>query len=213
MRHVRASGPQRRQQIMQAAERLFARRRIHEVTLDEVARVAQVGKGTIYRYFKDKDDLFFETATSGFDHMCDLLNRRVPGQATFQTRLLAACQQIIDFFDRRRHLIRMMQSEEGRALNSPGKLRERWMTRRQRMVTAVADIIAQGQQDREVRDDIPGEVLAVYLLGLLRTRSNELADSSSEGRSLELALDLFWSGARRPEGATVPASGRSRHVR
>jgi hypothetical protein len=81
------------------------------------------------------------------------------------------------------------------------------------MVTAVADIIAQGQQDREVRDDIPGEVLAVYLLGLLRTRSNELADSSSEGRSLELALDLFWSGARRPEGATVPASGRSRHVR
>ena len=48
--------------IMRAAERLFHNRRFHEVTLEEVAEAAQVGKGTIYRYFADKDDLFFQVA-------------------------------------------------------------------------------------------------------------------------------------------------------
>ena len=54
----------KRQQIMQAAERLFLGKRFHEVTTDEVAREAHVGKGTIYRHFKTKDELFFETATT-----------------------------------------------------------------------------------------------------------------------------------------------------
>jgi AcrR family transcriptional regulator len=191
----------RRQQIMKAAERLFARGRIHEVTLDQVARAARVGKGTIYRYFEDKDDLFFQTATSGFDDLCALLQSRVPGEATFETRLLAACEQIVEFFDRRRHLIRMMQAEEGHALRAPGRLRERWMARRQKLVAALAEIIAQGA-GAEIRADIPSDVLAAYLLGILRTRGNDLTDVDAGWRTLEVALDLFWSGAA-PRGSRV----------
>jgi len=206
-RHRRArSGDDRRQEIMKAAERLFAKGRVHEVTLDDVARAAQVGKGTIYRYFRDKDDLFFQTATSGFDDLCDLL-REVPDEPDFQRRLLAACRQIVAFFDRRRHLIRMMQAEEGHALRAPGQARERWMQRRRGLVSAVADILAQGEASAEIRGDIPSEVLATYLLGLLRARSNDLPDTPVEQRSLEQALDLFWSGARRRDQATQ-AEGR-----
>ncbi|NJL30924.1 MAG: TetR/AcrR family transcriptional regulator, partial [Phycisphaerales bacterium] len=32
-------------------------------------QAAGVGKGTIYRYFKDKDDLFFSTAAQGFEDL------------------------------------------------------------------------------------------------------------------------------------------------
>ena len=46
--------------ILQALEELLPGRRFHEITLDEVAKAAQVGKGTIYLYFKDKDALFAE---------------------------------------------------------------------------------------------------------------------------------------------------------
>ena len=42
----KAQGKERR--IMEAAERLFTSRRFHEITLEEVAQAAKVGKGTIY---------------------------------------------------------------------------------------------------------------------------------------------------------------------
>jgi len=46
-----------RQQIIAAAIALFAKRGIHDVTVDEIARAADVGKGTIYNYFETKEDI------------------------------------------------------------------------------------------------------------------------------------------------------------
>ena len=50
----------KREKILNALEQLLPGKRFHEITLDEVAKIAQVGKGTIYLYFKDKDSLFSE---------------------------------------------------------------------------------------------------------------------------------------------------------
>jgi len=82
---------------MQAAEELFTSRRFHEITLDEVAQAAHVGKGTIYRYFKDKDDLFFQTASAGLDALCGLIHDGVPSSASFEDKLLAVCDRISSF--------------------------------------------------------------------------------------------------------------------
>jgi AcrR family transcriptional regulator len=46
-----------RARIMQAALALFERRGIGEVTVDEIAAEADVGKGTVYNYFAAKDDI------------------------------------------------------------------------------------------------------------------------------------------------------------
>jgi AcrR family transcriptional regulator len=73
-------------------------RRFHEITLDEVAEAAGIGKGTIYRYFADKDELFFQVATSGFEELCELLKQTVPCDTSFTEKLLNACKQITRFF-------------------------------------------------------------------------------------------------------------------
>ena len=44
--------------ILQALEKILKGRRFDEITMDEVATAAGVGKGTIYRYFDNKEDLF-----------------------------------------------------------------------------------------------------------------------------------------------------------
>ena len=48
----------RREAILDAAVRLFERRGNYEPTLDEIASEAELSKGTIYNYFKDKHYLF-----------------------------------------------------------------------------------------------------------------------------------------------------------
>ncbi len=48
----------RQQDILTAARELFLRQGYHETTLEEIARHAEFGKGTIYNYFDSKEDLF-----------------------------------------------------------------------------------------------------------------------------------------------------------
>ena len=48
----------KRESIVKAAAGLFASRPFHEVTLDEVAASAKVGKGTLYTYFDSKEAIF-----------------------------------------------------------------------------------------------------------------------------------------------------------
>jgi len=70
------------------------------------------------------------------------------------------------------------------------------------MAEATAAIIAQGIAAGDIRSDIPAEVLAEYLLGMLRTRAWELEDRPEEQRTHEAMVELFISGAA---GARTPS--------
>src|SRR5208283_4489573 len=137
--------PDKKQRIMQAAERLFRMRRVHEITLDEIAREADVGKGTLYLYFSDKEDLIFQAAVAGFDEMCRLLGQNAAQGVAFREALLRACEGISGFFLARRPLFRIILSEGERDMESGGTgLRQRWRERRKPMTEAVAAIVARG---------------------------------------------------------------------
>lgn len=53
----RADAARNRQRILEAAERLFAERGPESVSMDDVARAAGVGKGTLFRRFGDRAGL------------------------------------------------------------------------------------------------------------------------------------------------------------
>jgi len=201
----------KRQLIMQAAERLFTHCRIHEITLDQVARHARVGKGTIYLYFKDKDDLFFQVATSGFDDLCELVQRKVPEDAPFADQLLEMCVEISAFFKGRREMFCMMQAEDARMPGCKGGLRERWFEHRKKLIAAVAGVIGHGVADGLVRGDIPPEALAEFLLGMLRSRALDLRDAPSNLQRYELLVDLFLNGAARARGRARRAQRSALH--
>jgi len=195
MRNASAADQVKRSEIMRAAEWLFRNRRFHEVTLDGVAKVAKVGKGTIYRFFRDKDDLFFQTATSGFDELCARLEEQVRRGARFDERLLTACGRISSFFEERRPLFYIMQSEEIHAASGKRSLQDRWQAARKKLIAALAAVIEQGVRGRHIRADVPAEVLAAYLLGMLRARARELAETPGKAKRLELMLEIFCAGA------------------
>ena len=59
---------QRRQQILDAALQLFVERGYEDSSVDEIARVAHLSKGSIYWYFKSKLDILFALT----DHYIEL---------------------------------------------------------------------------------------------------------------------------------------------
>jgi AcrR family transcriptional regulator len=52
---------ERKNQIIKAAVKRFARHGLNKTTLDEIARDIRIGKATIYHYFTSKDDLYIES--------------------------------------------------------------------------------------------------------------------------------------------------------
>lgn len=184
---------------MQAAEELFRTRRVDEVTLDEIACRADVGKGTIYLYFDDKEDVIFQSMVAGLEEMCARLRRIAAEDGTFHERLLRMGENIVVFFRDRRPLFRIILSEDERVMeHGRAGLRQRWRKRRRTMTEAVTTVIAQGMASGEIRADIPAGILTEYLLGMLRARSWELEGWPESQRSHATVVDLFLNGAGSP---------------
>jgi AcrR family transcriptional regulator len=55
----------RREAILDAAARVFSSKSYFEATLDEIAVEAELAKGTLYNYYKDKQDIFFSLIDRG----------------------------------------------------------------------------------------------------------------------------------------------------
>jgi TetR/AcrR family fatty acid metabolism transcriptional regulator len=198
----------KRQQIMRAAEKLFSGKRFHEITMSDVARVAQVGKGTIYQYFEDKEDLFFQTLTSGFDEMCETLQGKVPRNAPFVEQLVHACATIDGFFAARRHLFEMSQVEDARMAAFKGKMREHWMAHHDKLTRTLATVMANGVAEGTVRAEYPPEMLATMLLGMVSMRARHLAHMPEPFNRLEATIDLFLNGVGKRMPAAGPPDGR-----
>lgn len=185
----------KRRQIMKAAETLFSGGRFHEVTMEEVAREAGVGKGTIYRYFRDKDELFSEVALAGYDEMCEMVRTERERSADFRECLVNVCRRVSAFHRRRRKLGHVMQAEERRVLCRRGPSRELWLSKRRELIAAVTDLLEQGRRAGDIRDDISLKPLAVFLLGMLRASGRERRVDRGFRTDHDVVVDLFLHGA------------------
>lgn len=72
---MRSLSQRKKGEILKAAAAVFARKGYHRALVDEVAKAAGVGKGTVYRYFRDKEDLFFSILDQGIDRLIEDMER------------------------------------------------------------------------------------------------------------------------------------------
>ena len=186
----------KRQRILQAAEKLFTSRRFDEVTTDDIMHAAGVGKGTIYRYFKGKDDIFFQIAINGFDELCILLDKEVSKHGAFKEKLLLICQEISNFLNARRHLLQIMVIEDTLMFWLKQDIRKQWMAKLDELMTKVAKVLSEGIQEGQIRSDIPPKVLAYSLIGMIRIWVQYLHNDSNTTFKSELLADLFYAGAQ-----------------
>ena len=66
---MRTKTPKLGSRILDAAARQFARQRFHEVRMDDIAAEAEVSKGTLYSYFRDKEELYLALLARGSEGM------------------------------------------------------------------------------------------------------------------------------------------------
>lgn len=67
----------KKQEILLAAMKVFARKGVANTKMADVAEEAGIGKGTIYEYFKNKDDIFAEAFHHFMEQMDTVMAKRL----------------------------------------------------------------------------------------------------------------------------------------
>jgi len=197
------------EQILEAAIRVFARQGYYNSTISQVAREAGVGDGTIYLYFKNKDDIldnFFSYKTTqifsqfkeevdccdnALDKLCQLVTCHL--KEFEQNRDLAVVYEVETRM--RRHL-------------SDEKIKE--MSRM--YFDLVAEIVDQGQAEGTIRKNIPIHLVKQYLIGAVDEVITTWLYSSRDYRLIAMAeplVDLIINGIGTADVTSVGPAARA----
>ena len=99
---------QRKEQILAAAKRIFAQNGFRRTKTEQIAAHLGVGKGTLYRYFKDKKSLFLAVFEHGIAKLRKAMRANVEPIADPRGKIAAAVKTYFEFFDSDRELIEIM---------------------------------------------------------------------------------------------------------
>ena len=95
------------QEVQAAALKVISRKGLAGATMQDIADEAGVAKGTLYLYFKDRDDLMERTADFAFSKLEARLDATLPSLPQFAEKLFALIRTEIAFFDEHREFFRI----------------------------------------------------------------------------------------------------------
>ena len=153
----------KRQLIAEAAARLFATRPFHKVKLDDVAAEAGVGKGTLYIYFKSKEELFFWLIHDAFAKVVEQLDSQLgDGKLSPAETLRRIVAELVKFGFDNPQLFELMKSA------GPVVKDERWRRKRAELTDLIEQTLRRGNETGEFNDPHP-EITALCVPGFVRS--------------------------------------------
>jgi AcrR family transcriptional regulator len=207
--------PEKRQRIVKAAARVFARRGFSNASMAEIAAEAGVGKGTLYEYVSSKNDLFFavfewvaETSWTRARIGVDALG------APASERLRALGRSLVEQWSDMDEYFGLVM--EFWSASSSSELRDRFTEMFREIYsgfrTIVTGLIREGMERGEFRSDADPEAVAAALVGtwdalILQAWFDDTFDLET---TTERFLSVVLRGlAAHPEPPPGPGQGRT----
>lgn len=193
----------REDDILRAAERVFATEGYHKATISDIAREAQYAVGTIYLYFKDKQTLYLTLIEKKFQDMFSVVKSRVGQVEDAGEKIKALIEEQLAYFERNQDFFRIYFSERGGLRwKIKGRISKSAIDRLMDFIDFIAGLINKAQEKRIIRDDIEPKKLAHILASMLNAVIFPLwlreAQGKADLRSMSgLVLDMFLNGAGR----------------
>ncbi|WP_204417291.1 TetR family transcriptional regulator [Bacillus tianshenii] len=107
----------KKQIIKEAAAKSFSMFGYKATTMDQVAKIANVGKGTIYNFYSNKEELFGEIVSTIICEMRDVADRAIAPELTFYENAHRALVRILEF--RKEHKLTVKLIQEEKELGTP----------------------------------------------------------------------------------------------
>jgi TetR/AcrR family transcriptional regulator, fatty acid metabolism regulator protein len=189
----------KREAILKAATRVFARNGYFQSQVADVAREAGVAAGTVYLYFRGKDDLLVSLFERTMRAAIDEGHAALDGISDPRQRLTRIAQLHLERLGRDRDLAVVFQVE----LRQSTKFMERFSSSYLReYLGQIRDTLAQGQASGHFRRDLNPTIAAKIFFGALDEMATNWILSRrrySLAAQADTIVDLFVNGvAQQP---------------
>ncbi|HLP58774.1 MAG TPA: TetR/AcrR family transcriptional regulator [Candidatus Deferrimicrobium sp.] len=170
---------QRRNTIIDAAETLFFSKGFANTTMDEVAEIVELSKGTLYLYFKSKEELYVALIQRAMDILKEMFKTAAGTPGNGLTRIAAVGMAFYDFYKKYPFHFQVLFHRElnNSILNKDNPQLEDLMMQGEEMFQLAVNIIKDGVTDGSIRPGVDPYKTALALdgifTGLLRVVSLE----------------------------------------
>ncbi|MCH7733053.1 MAG: TetR/AcrR family transcriptional regulator [Candidatus Marinimicrobia bacterium] len=133
----------KRNTILEAAEKLFAKEGYHTTTMDNVAEATDFSKGTIYLYFKNKDDLFFTILDERLDTHIRELKERLSKTIDLKETIVELVTEQLTFFEKHHYFFRLTIAEQCKIEKTPGSdLRQHFLKKQMTFLMMIEEALS-----------------------------------------------------------------------
>jgi AcrR family transcriptional regulator len=160
----------RQAEIIAAARKVFAEKGYIAATVDEIAALAAVAKGTVYVYFESKEQIYNAVLENDLDALRTLTLEKIAAAETAREKISAYINARFQYCEERRDFFRIMYIEpSGSPVLSKAKARE-WLREPVRQLTSAIEIAIAQNQIRPWSAEILAWTVADLTTGALQRR-------------------------------------------
>ncbi|MCA9498598.1 MAG: TetR/AcrR family transcriptional regulator [Nitrospirales bacterium] len=153
----------RREEILLAAERKFSQNGFFKTSMVEIAEAAQFAMGTVYRFFKSKEEIYISLVEAKVEELLRLLEEATQRRVPAQEKLRAVVQVKLAFADQNRAFFRIYVSEwSGFEWTVKSAFGERVWKRYLAQIDLVANLIKEGIRTGEFRKVNPKDTSLAF---------------------------------------------------
>jgi TetR/AcrR family fatty acid metabolism transcriptional regulator len=158
------SAADKRERILKAAIRVFARKGFYSTRVSEIAKAAGVADGTIYLYFKNKDDVLISIFQDRITKLLEVLGAALSEPRSFEEKLHMCIDLQLGLLGSSRELAEVITVN---LRQSSRLLKQFGAPLFGRYLETIARVFEEGQAQGLVQSDLSPRVLARALWGAL----------------------------------------------
>ncbi|MCZ6864064.1 MAG: TetR/AcrR family transcriptional regulator [Candidatus Dadabacteria bacterium] len=153
----------RKEEIIKAASNLFSQKSYHDVTMDQIAGEVGVAKGTIYLYFKSKENLYLGILEHTFETIESILEKEIAKEDPAPQKLKKILRLIFQFYFQNMDVLRILTRDETRLIREHFEFTEHW---RHRRIKLYRKVLEKGIKEGSFRS-ANTELMALIIFGLV----------------------------------------------
>lgn len=202
----------KREKIMQAALKVFSRKGYSPAALDEVAREASIAKGTLYLYFRDKEELFSSTILYVVDKLVVKMQKNISDAMTPFEIMKRLIYTELDFFAQNSDFFGLIHTVmSGNLIGNHSYLLKTMNERRFALVEYIKHLIEEAKKNGQIKSDIDTEEIVYAFLGMMESAIEQMhfrdgtcapgdrplyREDFDIGRKVDTILSILLDGVR-----------------
>jgi len=183
-------------EILDAARTVFSEKGFDGATIDAIALVAGVAKGTVYLYFDSKRDLFLASMRDGVLALHGEVKAQMQAAATCEEKLHAFIAGRFYYFSRNREFFRIYYTEFSQLVCGASKAQPEFMDLYEQQAALLESVLNDGIRSGQLRRfDAARTARLVYDLIRAALAQHILHESpESPDDSIRAVVDFVWKG-------------------